>query len=101
MRLLGSWKLIRVEGEDTGPQDYTPTIGFAHMNSASMTFVGPHDGKTRSETVNGTYEIAGAALHMEMPPVMEGKGRFVIWHEGPNLIMQQFGSRWTLARVKE
>ena len=74
--------------------------GYELYGSPTMTFNGTDEGKPRTETLNGTYDRAGSALHMEMP-VMEGKGRFVIWHDGPNLIMQQFGSRWTLARVKE
>jgi serine/threonine protein kinase len=95
----GSWKLIRTDGVDSEKKDYAPIFAFDNMGGVRMTFQGDVEGKRINISTDGTYNLAHATLFMELNAPKD-KGQFVLWFEGPNLILQQFDSRWTLAPVK-
>jgi hypothetical protein len=99
-RLVGAWKILRVEGVDSGRSDSTLVIVFGEQYDVRMVYQEVGKRKPRTLTIDGSYDLAGSTLYLDMEDSAENDP-FVLWYEGQNLVMQQFDSRWIFTPFTE
>lgn len=94
---MGLWHSVGLEEVGNSDADsHELRILFSELNAFSMTMAAPLLGRRiEGAPIRGTYGWKGATLLLESGD-MDEDGRFAVWFEGDNLVLQQWNSRWTL-----